>query len=56
MLGINYGADLAGHSTDFVLADWTERVKIEEIFRNHSLGWMYFIQTEGGSPNVGAGR
>ena len=53
MLGINYGADLAGHSTDFVLADWKERVKIEEIFRNHSLGWMYFIQTEGGSPNVG---
>lgn len=53
MLGINYGADLAGHSTDFVLADWKDRVKIEEIFRNHSLGWMYFIQTEGGSPNVG---
>ena len=53
LLGINYGADLTGHSTDFVLADWEERAKIEEIFRNHSLGWMYFIQTEGGSPNVG---
>lgn len=53
MLGINYGADLTGHSTDFVLADWKERAKIEEIFRNHSLGWLYYIQTEGGSPNVG---
>ena len=53
MLGINYGADLTGHSTDFVLADWTERAEIEEIFRNHSLGWLYYIQTEGGSPNVG---
>ena len=53
MLGINYGADLTGHSTDFVLANWKERAQIEEIFRNHSLGWMYFIQTEGGSPNVG---
>ncbi len=53
LLGINYGADLTRHSTDFVLADWKERAKIEEIFRNHSLGWMYYIQTEGGSPNVG---
>ena len=53
MLGINYGADLTRHSTDFVLADWKERSEIEEIFRNHSLGWMYYIQTEGGSPNVG---
>ncbi len=53
LLGINYGADLAGHSTRFVLADWEERAEIEEIFRNHSLGWMYYIQTEGGSPNVG---
>ncbi|MEM7371922.1 MAG: FAD-dependent oxidoreductase [Bacteroidota bacterium] len=53
MLGINYGADLTGHSTDFVRADWKERAKIEEIFRNHSLGWLYYIQTEGGSPNVG---
>ena len=53
MLGINYGADLTGHSTDFVLADWTKRVEIEDIFRNHSLGWLYYIQTEGGSPNVG---
>lgn len=53
MLGINYGADLTGYSTRFVLADWKERAEIEEIFRNHSLGWMYYAQTEGGSPNIG---
>lgn len=53
MLGINYGADLTGYSTRFILADWKERAKIEEVFRNYSLGWLYYIQTEGGSPNVG---
>jgi hypothetical protein len=53
LLGINYGADLTGYSTRFVLADWQERKEIEEVFRNHSLGWLYYIQTEGGSPNVG---
>ena len=53
MLGINWGADLAGHSTRYVLAGWEERVEVEQIFRNHSLGWLYYIQTEGGSPNIG---
>lgn len=53
LLGINYGADLTGYSTRFILADWKERAEIEEIYRNHSLGWLYYIQTEGGSPHVG---
>ena len=53
MLGINWGADLTGYSTRFVLADWKERADIEEIYRNHSLGWLYYIQTEGGSPDIG---
>jgi len=53
LLGINYGADLTGYSTRFVLADWQERKEIEDVFRNHSLGWLYYLQTEGGSPNVG---
>lgn len=53
LLGINYGADLTGYSTSYILADWKERAEIEEVFRNHSLGWMYYIQTVGGSPNVG---
>ena len=53
LLGINYGADLTGYSTRWILADWKERSQIEEVYRNHSLGWLYYIQTEGGSPNVG---
>ncbi|NND33929.1 MAG: FAD-dependent oxidoreductase [Saprospiraceae bacterium] len=53
LLGINYGADLTGYSTRYILADWEERSEIEEVFRNHSLGWLYYIQMDGGSPNVG---
>jgi len=53
LLGINWGGDLVGHGTRWVLADWQERVDIEKIFRYHDLGYLYYIQTEGGSPNVG---
>jgi hypothetical protein len=53
LLGISWGGDLTGHGTRWVLADWEERVEIEKIFRNYDLGWLYYIQTEGGSPNIG---
>lgn len=53
LLGINWGGDLVGHGTRWVLADWEERVEIEKIYRNHDLGYLYYIQTEGGSPNIG---
>ena len=53
LLGINWGGDLVGHGTRWVLADWEERVAIEQIYRNHDLGYLYYIQTQGGSPNVG---
>jgi len=53
LLGISWGGDLTGYGTRWVLADWKERVKIERIFRNYDLGWLYYIQTEGGSPNIG---
>ncbi len=53
LLGINWGGDLVGHGTRWVLADWDERVEIAKIYRNHDLGYLYFIQTEGGSPNIG---
>ncbi|MDA0350482.1 MAG: FAD-dependent oxidoreductase [Verrucomicrobia bacterium] len=53
LLGINWGGDLVGHGTRWVLADWEERVEIEKIYRYHDLGYLYYIQTEGGSPNVG---
>lgn len=53
LLGISYGGDMTGYGTRWVLADWEERVAIEKIFRNYDLGWLYYIQTEGGSPNIG---
>ena len=53
LLGINWGGDLTGYGTRWVLADWEERAEIEKIFRNYDLGWLYYIQTEGGSPNIG---
>lgn len=53
MLGATGGGDLAGLSTRYVLADWEERAEIEKIYRNHELGWLYYIQTEGNSPQWG---
>ena len=53
MLGINWGGDLTGHGTQWVLADWDERREIEKIYRNNDLGWLYYIQNEGGNPNMG---
>jgi hypothetical protein len=53
LLGISWGGDLTGHGTRWVLADWEEREDIEKIYRNYDLGWLYYIQTEGGSPNIG---
>lgn len=53
LLGISWGGDLTGHGTRWVLAGWKERAEIEKVYRNYDLGWLYFIQTEGGSPNIG---
>lgn len=50
MLG---AGDLAGLSTQYVLADWEKRAEMEKIYKNHELGWLYYIQTEGGSPQWG---
>lgn len=53
VLGINWGNDWAGPSYRYPVADYAERAKIEETYRNHALGWLYFIQNEGGSPQYG---
>lgn len=53
LLGINWGGDLVGHGTRWVLSDWEERIEVEKIYRNHDLGYLYYIQTEGNSPNIG---
>ncbi|MDC0325734.1 FAD-dependent oxidoreductase [bacterium] len=53
LLGISWGGDLTGYGTRWVLSNWEERNEIEKIFRNYDLGWLYYIQTEGGSPHIG---
>ena len=53
LLGINYGGDLVGYGTRWVLANWEDRIEIEKVYRNHDLGYLYYIQTKGGSPNIG---
>ena len=50
MLG---AGDLTGYSTKYVLAGWEERTKLEKIYRDHELGWLYYIQTKGNSPQWG---
>ncbi|MEO5997845.1 MAG: FAD-dependent oxidoreductase [Chitinophagaceae bacterium] len=52
LLGIETG-DLTGLSTKYVLAGWAERSRLEKIYRNHELGWLYYIQTKGKSPQWG---
>jgi hypothetical protein len=53
VLGINWGNDWAGPSYRYPIAGYEERAKIEETYRNHALGWLYYIQNEGGSPQYG---
>lgn len=53
MLGATSGGDLAGLSSRYIEAGWEERAEIEKIYRNHELGWLYYIQTEGNSPQWG---
>ncbi|MBI2686966.1 MAG: FAD-dependent oxidoreductase [Acidobacteria bacterium] len=53
VLGINWGNDWAGPSYRYPLVNWDERARIEEEYRNHALGFLYYIQTEGKSPQYG---
>jgi hypothetical protein len=53
VLGINWGNDWAGPSYRYPIAGWEERARIEETYRNHALGYLYYIQTEGKSPQYG---
>lgn len=53
LLGVNWGGDLTGYGTRWVLANWEESAEIAKIFRNFDLGYLYYIQTKGGSPNIG---
>lgn len=53
VLGINWGNDLDGPNDQWPEADWDARKKIAETYRNYALGYLYYIQTVGGQPNLG---
>jgi len=53
ILGISWGNDHNGPNYAYPEANWEERKKIEEKYRNYALGFLYYIQNEGRQPNLG---
>lgn len=47
------GNDLVGPNRDYILAKPRERQALRRRFVDHALGFLYFIQTEGGTPELG---
>ncbi len=54
--GLNHkhkGTDFAEPVRDFVLAHPRDRKVLREKFVNRALGFLYYIQTDGGTPQIG---
>jgi hypothetical protein len=47
-----HGTDLQEVNYNYPTASYQERKRIYEIFKQHVLGYLYFIQTEQGKPGV----
>ena len=47
------GNDLQGINYKYALDSYRQRRKIEQIYRNHVLGYLYYIETEQGQPQLG---
>jgi len=47
------GNNLVGPNREYILAHPRERKEIRQRFINHALGYLYYIQTEGGMPELG---
>ncbi|MEP6756262.1 MAG: FAD-dependent oxidoreductase [Chthonomonadales bacterium] len=47
------GGDLQRINYHYATATPSERLKIEEAYHNHALGYLYYIQTVQGKPNIG---
>lgn len=48
-----YGSDLQGVNYGYPEASYTERRRLEALFRNHALGYLHYIQTIEGLRNIG---
>lgn len=47
------GNNLVAPARDYILAHPRDRKELRQRFYDHALGYLYYIQTEGGSPDVG---
>jgi hypothetical protein len=47
------GSDLQGANYDYPTASYAERRRIEALYKNHALGYLYYIQTVQGQKNIG---
>lgn len=47
------GNDLVGPNREYVLAHPRDRGPLRQRFIDHALGFLYFIQNEGGCPDIG---
>jgi hypothetical protein len=48
-----HGSDLQGVNWGYANADLKERRRIEQLFKEHALGYLYYIQTVEGKKNIG---
>ncbi len=47
------GNNLVGPAREYILADPSQRGPLRQRFVDHALGYLYYIQTEGGLPELG---
>lgn len=47
------GNELVGPNRDYILAHPRDRKELRQRFIDHALGYLYYIQTEGGLPELG---
>jgi hypothetical protein len=48
-----HGSDLQGTNYAYPTASYAERRRMEREFKEHALGYLYYIQTENGMKNIG---
>jgi hypothetical protein len=47
------GSDLQGVNYGYPTADYAERRRVEKLYRDHALGYLYYVQTVEGKKNIG---
>jgi len=48
-----HGSDLQGINYGYPTASYAERRRLEKLFKDHALGYLYYIQTVQGKKNLG---